>query len=72
MQDIFDKIVFIYTNDSIRLERLILRDKYNEEYAKIRMNAQISQDEKIKHSDIVIYNNSSLSELEKSVKNLIL
>lgn len=72
MQDLFDKIIFIYTNDRIRLERLILRDNYNEEYAKIRMNSQISQDEKVKKSDIVIYNNSSLEDLEREIKALIL
>lgn len=72
MTDLFDKIIFIYTNDRIRLERLILRDNYNEEYAKIRMNSQISQDEKVKKSDIVIYNNSSLEDLESEIKALTL
>lgn len=72
MQDLFDKIIFIYTDDKIRLERLILRDKYNEEYAKTRMNSQISQDLKIKKSDIVIYNNSTLEDLEREIKALTL
>ena len=72
MQDLFDKIIFIYTHDRIRLERLILRDKYNEEYAKIRMDSQISQDEKVLKSDFVIYNNTSLEDLEKEIMALIL
>ena len=72
MQDLFDKIIFIYTNDSIRLKRLILRDKYNEEYAKIRMDSQVSQDEKVLKSDFVVYNNTSLADLEKEIKALIL
>jgi dephospho-CoA kinase len=72
MQDLFDKIIFIYASDRIRLKRLILRDNYNEEYAKIRMNSQISQDEKIEKSDIVIYNNSSLEDLESEIKDLVL
>ena len=72
MQDLFDKIIFIYTNDRIRLKRLILRDKYNEEYAKIRMASQISQEEKIEKCDIVIYNNSTIEDLENELKALVL
>ena len=72
MENLFDKIIFIYTNDRIRLNRLILRDKYNEEYAKTRMDCQISQDIKVKKSDIIIYNNSSLEDLEQEVKALVL
>ena len=72
MQDLFDKIIFIYTDDRIRLKRLILRDNYNEEYAKIRMNSQISQDEKVLKSDIIIYNNSSLEDLEREIRDLVL
>ena len=68
MTDLFDKILFIYTNDKIRLERLIKRNNYTKEYAKLRMAAQMSQDEKVKKSDVVIYNNSTLEALEQNVK----
>ena len=67
MTDLFDKIRFIYTNDDIRLERLMKRNNYTKEYAKLRMDLQIPQDEKVKKSDIVIYNNDSLDALEKVV-----
>lgn len=67
MQDLFDKILFVYTNDEIRLERLIARNKYTKEYAQIRLNSQLSQDEKVKKSDYVIYNNSTKGELKKEV-----
>lgn len=67
MQDLFDKILFVYTNDEIRLERLIARNKYTKEYAQIRLNSQLSQDEKVKKSDYVIYNNSTKKELKKEV-----
>lgn len=72
MQNLFDKIIFIYSNDNLRLERLISRNNYTPEYAKIRMNSQISQDEKVKNSDIVVYNNSTLKYFEKEIKALIL
>lgn len=67
MQDLFDKILFVYTNDEIRLERLIARNHYTKEYAQIRLNSQLSQDEKIKKSDYVIYNNSTKDELKEEV-----
>lgn len=72
MQDMFDKIILIYTNDNIRLKRLIERDNYSIEYAKIRMNSQQSQDEKLKLCDYVVYNNSSLENLKSEISKLIL
>ena len=71
MQGLFDKIMFIYADDEIRFNRLIERNGYTNEYARVRMNAQISQSKKIHHSDIVIYNNSSVKELkEQLVKSI--
>ncbi len=67
MQDLFDKILFVYTNDEIRLERLIARNNYTKEYAQIRLNSQLSQDEKVQKSDYVIYNNSTKDDLKKEV-----
>lgn len=71
MENLFDKILFIYCDDEIREKRLIARNNYTSEYAKIRMNSQNSQDEKLKKSDYVIYNNSSLEELENQT-NIVL
>lgn len=72
MEDTFDKIIFIYCDDKIRLERLLKRENYTKEYARARMKSQKNQDGKVKYSDIVIYNNSTLEELERLVKKLIL
>ena len=71
MQDLFDKILFVYTNDEIRLKRLIARNNYSEEYAKIRLNSQLSQDEKIKRADYIVYNNSTKDELRKEVVKVL-
>lgn len=68
MQDIFDKIMFIYADDEIRLQRLILRNGYTKEYAQKRMGAQLSQAEKLKKCDIVINNNGSLEELRQQIE----
>lgn len=71
MEDLFDKVLFVYTDDEIRLERLMKRNNYTREYAQIRMNSQISQDEKINKADYVIYNNSTIDELESQLIKLL-
>lgn len=71
MEDLFDKVLFVYTDDEIRLERLMKRNNYTREYAQIRMNSQISQDEKINKADYIIYNNSTINELEAQLIKLL-
>lgn len=71
MEDLFDKVLFVYCDDEIRLKRLIKRNGYSEDYAKIRMSSQISQDEKLKKADWVIYNNSTTEDMEAAITNLI-
>lgn len=71
MQDLFDKILFIYTDNDIRLKRLLLRNGYSIEYAKARLNSQMRQEEKTQKSDYVINNNGSIEELIKNI-NLFL
>jgi len=67
MEKMFDKIIFVYADDSIRENRLIKRNNYTKEYAQKRMSAQISQEQKISKADIVIYNNSNEKDLEQEV-----
>jgi len=71
MEDLFDKIIMIYADDEIRLNRLIKRNGYTEEYAKTRMSCQMNQNEKAQKSDIVIYNNSSAEELKQQILKII-
>ena len=67
MEKMFDKIIFVYADDSIRENRLIKRNNYTQEYAQKRMSAQIPQEQKISKADIVIYNNSNEKDLEQEV-----
>ncbi len=71
MEYLFDKIIFVYADDDIRLERLLKRNNYTLEHAKARMNSQIGQDEKIKKCDYVINNNGSLDKLKSQTIRLI-
>lgn len=70
MTDLFDKIIFIYADDDIRLKRLLLRNGYSVEYAKARLNSQMRQEEKAQKSDYVINNNGSIEELNVNIIKL--
>ena len=70
MADLFDKIIFIYADDDIRLKRLLLRNGYSVEYAKARLNSQMRQEEKAQKSDYVINNNGSIEELNFNIIKL--
>lgn len=67
----FDKIIFISADKETRLKRLIERNNYTKEYALTRINSQMDEKEKIKKSDYVIKNDSSIEELEKRIKNIL-
>ncbi len=68
---LFDKIIFVSADSSIRLERLMKRNNFSESEALLRINSQAGEEEKIQKSDFVIYNNSSLNELERQVAIVI-
>ncbi|MCD7779069.1 MAG: dephospho-CoA kinase, partial [Candidatus Gastranaerophilales bacterium] len=54
-QDKFDKIIFISADEDIRLKRLIERNNYSREYAKIRIKSQEREEEKIKKKRIGLW-----------------
>ena len=67
----FDKIIFISADKETRLKRLIERNNYTKEYALTRINSQMDEEEKIKKSDFVIYNNSDFLKLKSQVKSVL-
>lgn len=71
LENLFDKIVLIYADDNIRLERLVNRNNLTKENAKNRLNIQMSQDEKIHLVNFVIFNNKTLKELQQEIDALI-
>lgn len=70
-EPIFDKIILVYADDELRLNRLIERNNLPLEYAKNRLEIQMNQDEKVSLSDIVIYNNENLCDLIPKVEEII-
>lgn len=71
MQSMFDKIIFVYTDDYIRLGRLLKRNNYTVEHAKARINSQMPQNKKAEQSDYVINNNGDLELLKESVSKVL-
>lgn len=71
MEDCFDKIIFVYTNDEIRLERLLKRNNYTLEHAKARINCQMPQDKKVSLSDFIIYNNTTTEDLNEQIDKVL-
>lgn len=71
-QELFDKILFIKTDDEIRLQRLIKRNNYTLEEAQKRINSQLPQDEKLKKSDFIICNNDSVEQLQNEIERFII
>ena len=71
MQSMFDKIIFIYADDDLRLERLLKRNNYTTEHAMARIASQMPQNLKLNKSDYVLNNKGSLEDLSKAVDNLL-
>lgn len=68
--DLFDKIILVYADDEIRLQRLIQRNDLTEELAKNRLGIQMSQDKKKPLAAYILFNNGTLEDLEQKVDNL--
>lgn len=60
---LFDKVILVYANDDLRLNRIIARDKLSKEEAQKRLQNQISQEEKLHLADFVFYNNDKFDGL---------
>lgn len=70
-EDVFDKIVLVYADDDIRIQRLIDRNDLNEEMAQNRLDIQMSQDKKKPLSAYILFNNESLDDLIVQVDDLV-
>lgn len=69
---LFDKVIMIAADNETRLNRLMYRRNLSEEDALKRMNAQISQEEKIKFADFVIYNNTNYVDLSRQINDVLI
>lgn len=71
MQKNFDKIIFVSCAREKRFERLIQRNGFDVEYAKKRIDSQLSEELKIPQVDYVIDNNSDFRYLNEQVIEVV-
>lgn len=70
-EKLFDKVILIFADDGIRIERLMKRSNLSLENAKNRLKIQTSQGKKISVADYVIYNNGTLNDLKCEVDKIM-
>jgi dephospho-CoA kinase len=56
----FDKIITVTAEQELRIKRVMERDAVDREQVEARMKNQISEEEKFKKSDFILYNNTEL------------
>ena len=71
-KNLFDKTIFVYADDNLRLERLIKRNSLSKEEALQRINSQKPQQDKIKKSDFNICNNDDIITLQNKINEIII
>ena len=71
MEDLFDCIVFISSDEKIRLNRLMKRNNLSKNDAKKRIEAQMPESVKIAKSHFVIENNSDLISLKNNLQKVL-
>ena len=55
-----DKIITVYVPEAVQLDRLMKRDGLSEQSARVRIQSQMSIEEKRRRADIIIDNSGSL------------
>lgn len=66
-----DEVWLVYVGYELQLERLMSRDKISKEEAKIKIESQISIEEKKKRADVIINNQDTLEKLEIQINKLL-
>lgn len=66
-----DKTIVVYVDEETQLKRLMKRNSYSEEEAKIRIGSQLPLKEKVMLADEIIHNQGSIEETRAQVHELI-
>lgn len=66
----FDKLIVVWCKADIQLSRLMSRDGLSETEARMRIEAQMPQDDKMSYADYLIDTSDSFEATTRSVKNV--
>ncbi|PLX67527.1 MAG: dephospho-CoA kinase [Denitrovibrio sp.] len=69
-QDRFDRLIVVYVDPAVQLERVMARDSISKEDAQKIIDAQMSIEEKLKHAHFVIDNSGDLANLKSEVERI--
>ena len=69
--NMFDRVLLITVDEAIQLNRLMSRNGYTEEQAKVRINSQLSQNIKAEKADYIISNDSLREDLYRKIDMFI-
>jgi len=70
LKKIIDKLIVVCTKEDSQIKRLAERDGFSKEQALSRINSQIPTEEKIKHADFVIHNDSDIQNIKDQVETI--
>ena len=68
-QDFVDEVWVMVVNEETAIARTMARDGLDREAVKGRIEAQLSNDERKRHADVVIDNSGNEEELQQQLKN---
>jgi dephospho-CoA kinase len=68
--DRFDRVVVVYVNETVQLDRLMERDGLSAEEASQALSTQIPLRDKVKQADFVIDNSGTLEETQAQVEKM--
>ena len=66
----FDKIIVVHCRPEVQLERLMRRNALSREDASARINAQLPQEEKLKHADFAVDTSGGFDETRARVREV--
>jgi len=70
LKKMIDKLIVVSTKEDSQIKRLAKRDGFSKEQALSRINSQIPTEEKIKHADYVIHNDTDISNIKNQVETI--
>ena len=65
-----DKTLVVTAGEALRIRRIRERDGVSHEQARLRIKAQLPEEEKVRRADYVIHNDGTLEELEKQARKV--
>jgi dephospho-CoA kinase len=68
---LIDKVIVVYVDDEVQLERLMKRNGFSKEEALARIRSQMPLREKVKKADAVINNNGMVEETKQQLLQIL-